>query len=331
MLSAHGAELVVLRAAPDAVADVSLARCDVLLNIGWRVTAGLMDRLSRCRLVVIYGIGADAVDLAAATERGIVVANTPLANVDDVANHAVTLLLASLRRLLPLDAAVRGGRYDWQVMRPSHNPRGKTLGLVAFGNTARALAGKMTAAFGMQAIAYDPYAPREVAEAHGVRLAPLEEVMRTADLISVHAPLTPETRGMIGAAELGMLKPTSHLVVTGRGGVVDESALVQALREGRIAGAALDVQVDEPLSAEDPLFAAPNLILTPHCAGYSEESFVELKRLACEAACCVLEGRWPRWVVNRGVVPRAPLAGEYLPEAAVSGRRIDAGNCGQPD
>jgi D-3-phosphoglycerate dehydrogenase len=306
-LARHDAELIVIERPAETVSDTLLASCDALLNIGWRVPAALMDRMPQCRLIVVYGIGTDAVDLAAASQRGIVVSNLPLVAVDDVANHAITLLLASLRRIPQLDAAVHRGVYDWRMMRPAHNPHGRVLGLVSLGNTARSLARKMAAAFDMQLIAYAPTIAPAIADELHVRLVSLPELMSQADLISVHVPLNERSRGMIGETELRLMKPTAHLVVVGRGHVVDETALVRALREGWIAGAALDVQAHEPLPPDDPLLTAPNLILTPHCAGHSEESWWAMKRLACEAVCRVLAGHWPQWVVNPGVIPRIPL------------------------
>ena len=193
-------------------------------------------------MITVYGIGTDSVDVEAATERGIIVSNIPFAAVDDVANHATALMLAWLRRLFQADAGVRRGDYEWDVVRPCHNPRGKTLGLVAFGNTARAVADKMSSAFGMNVIAHDPYVPPEAARKHGARLTTLEEVFRESDLISVHVPRTPESLGMIGEAYFRSMKPTAFLVAVGRGGVIEEGALIRALREGWIAGAALDVQ-----------------------------------------------------------------------------------------
>jgi D-3-phosphoglycerate dehydrogenase len=193
------------------------------------------------------------------------------------------------------------------MMRPAHNPHGRVLGLVSLGNTARSLARKMAAAFDMQLIAYAPTIAPAIADELHVRLVSLPELMSQADLISVHVPLNERSRGMIGETELRLMKPTAHLVVVGRGHVVDETALVRALCEGRIAGAALDVQAHEPLPPDDPLLTAPNLILTPHCAGHSEESWWAMKRLACEAVCRVLAGHWPQWVVNPGVIPRIPL------------------------
>jgi D-3-phosphoglycerate dehydrogenase len=309
-LAAHNAALNVVAGGPDTVADDVLGECGALINLDWRVTAELLDRMPWCRLVTLPGIGTDSVDLNAATARGVVVSNVPLAAVDDVANHAVALLCACMRRLVQLDAAVRRGHYSLDVMRPAYNPRGKTLGLIAFGNIARAVAAKMAGAFGVHVIAYDPYVSPEIGERHGVRLTTLEEVLRTSDLLSVHAPLTPGSRGLIGAPELRRMKATAYLVVTSRGGIVDEAALVRALGERWIAGAALDVQEHEPLAPGDPLLSAPNLILTPHCAGYSKEGFAEVKRLACRAVCDVLDGRWPRWVVNQGVTPKIALTSE---------------------
>jgi len=308
-LAAIGVALEEVSVPLDQMDPAALARCHILLNMTWRVTAEVMDRMPRLRQVSVYAIGTDMIDLAAATERAIIVTNVPAATVDEVANHAAALILASIRRIPQLDRRVREGHYDWAPLRPSHNPRGRTLGLVAFGNIARALARKMASGFGMRVIAHDPHVPPDAGASLGVRLTTLEEVMAESDVISVHVPRTPASYHLIGEAALRLVKPTTHLVSTSRGGVIDEAALIRALEEGRLAGAALDVQEREPLPPDDPLLRAPNLIVTPHCAGYSVEGVAEMRRQLIADVVAVLQDRWPRHVVNPAVRPKLPLAG----------------------
>ncbi len=242
-----------------------------------------LERLTVCRAVVRYGVGLDNVDVPVANELGIGVTNVPEYGHEEISNHAIALLLALYRKLFEFDGAVRrggaGAPAPHEVTRLSH----ATLGLVGFGRIGRHVARKAKA-FGLTVVAYDPYANPAVAEAAEVKLVELDELLQTADCVSLHVPLTAETRHLIGARELGLLKPGATVVNIGRGGLVDETALVEALRSGHLAGAALDVTEIEPLPLDSPLLDAPNVILTPHVAWVSEAALKDLRTLTAEAA-----------------------------------------------
>jgi D-3-phosphoglycerate dehydrogenase len=245
-----------------------------------------LERLDGCRAVVRYGVGLDNVDVDAAQELGIAVGNVPEYGHEEISNHAIALLLALSRKLPAFDAAVRRGGTGipapQSIRRLSHG----TLGLVGLGRIGRRVAEKARA-FGMSVVAYDPYATA----ASGVELVELDELLARADILSLHVPLTPETRHMIAARELALLRPGALVINIGRGGLVDEDALVGALRSGHVAGAALDVTEIEPLPLDSPLLEAPNVILTPHVAWVSDVALEDLKRLTAEAALRLLATR----------------------------------------
>ena len=245
-----------------------------------------LERLDGCRAVVRYGVGLDNVDVDAAQELGIAVGNVPEYGHEEISNHAIALLLALSRKLPAFDAAVRRGGTGipapQSIRRLSHG----TLGLVGLGRIGRRVAEKARA-FGMSVVAYDPYAT----PASGVELVELDELLARAHILSLHVPLTPETRHMIAARELALLRPGALVINIGRGGLVDEDALVGALRSGHVAGAALDVTEIEPLPLDSPLLEAPNVILTPHVAWVSDVALEDLKRLTAEAALRLLATR----------------------------------------
>ena len=265
----------------------------------------VVEALNRCRVIVRYGVGVNTIDLAAATEKGICVANVPDYCLDEVSDHALALLLNLARRITAADRLVKRGEWDFKRAAPVRRLRGQTVGLVGFGNIPRILAAKLKP-LGFRLIAHDPYVPRSAAEERGVTLVSLDRLCREADIVSVHAPLTAETRGMIGREQLRSMKPRAYLVNTSRGPVVDEGALLEALREGWIAGAALDVVEEEPIRPDHPLLSMEQVILTPHMAWYSEEAMEELRTKAAEAVREVLQhGRYPRYLVNREVMKQA--------------------------
>lgn len=261
-------------------------------------TRQVIDGLSRCRVIARYGVGVDTVDVAAATARGIVVANVPDYATEEVSDHAVALILALHRRLPAYDRAVRGGRWDFRVGAPVPRLRELTVGIVGFGRIGRRVADKLRA-FGVRCLATDPYVPAFPA---WVEAVPLDALVAGADVVSLHCPLTPETRHLIDQDRLRRMKPTAFLVNTARGAVVDTAALVRALREGWIAGAGLDVFEEEPLPPDHPLHALDQVILTPHAAFYSEGALLELKHKAATAVLDVLQGRRPASVVNPEVL-----------------------------
>jgi D-3-phosphoglycerate dehydrogenase len=249
---------------------------DLLLNAGaWPLPAHLLDRVPACRCVAGYGVGLDFVDLADAGRRGLLVCNMPNANTEEVATHALALLLACARRLRELDATVRRGGFDWPRAQPLHRLRGRTLGLLAFGRIARRLA-ELAAPLGVELLAHDPFVGDEEIRRHGVEPVDLDALLRRSDVLSVHAPSTPETRGLLDAERLALLPAGAILVVTSRGDVYDADAVAAALASGRLAAAGLDVFPAEPLPSGHPLTRLDSAVLTPHVAGYSEESVADL-------------------------------------------------------
>jgi len=279
---------------------IALGReADAVINQHVAVTARVLDAWPRCRIVVHFGKGVDNIDVAAATERGIWVANVRDANWDEVSNHVLALVLAFARGLFIYDSEVRAGRWSYRSAVPRHRLAGQVLGIVGFGDIGRVLARKAQG-IGLRVIAHS----RQPAEGHDVDFVSLPELLRQSDFVSIHVPLTPESAGMIGSQELSLMKPSAYLINTSRGGVVDQPALVEALRARRIAGAGLDVTDPEPPLPDDPLLALDNVILTPHVAWYSEESRERVTVEAAREVVRILHGEPPHSAVNAGLVPR---------------------------
>ncbi|MFB3818254.1 MAG: C-terminal binding protein [Candidatus Methylomirabilales bacterium] len=276
---------------------------DAILNCYAKVTARVIAGLKRCRLIARYGIGVDNVDLDAATRAGILVTNVPDYCVDEVSDHALALLLALARRIVAADAAVKAGAWDVVAHKGIQRLRGQTLGLLGFGKIARALAAKARA-LGLRVVATDPYVDAAAMAQQQVRAVDLDTLLAEADAVSVHVPLSPKTRGILGERELARMKPTAFVINTSRGGLVDEPALAAALQAGRLAGAGLDVVAQEPPAPDHPLRQAPNLILTPHLAFYSREAVVELQTKAAEEVARALRGEPPRSPVNPEALKR---------------------------
>ena len=267
------------------------------------VPAKVINRLSGCRLIARYGIGVDNVDVRAATAAGIVVTNVPDYCVDEVSDHTMALVLALARKVPLSDRRVRSGTWSVPGLAPIHRLRGRVLGLVGFGKIPRAVAPKAQA-FGLQVIAHDPYVSPETAAGLGVRLVSLADLLSESDVVSLHAPLTDETRNLINAATIKTMKPGAFLVNTSRGPMVNVSDLADALKTGRLGGAALDVLPQEPPPADSPLAGLDNVILTPHSAWSSVEAVTELQTKAAEEVARALTGQRPRSPVNPEVLPR---------------------------
>ena len=308
VLAARGYGLELAGCACDDEVVAVASEATAILNAYYRIGAGLLERLPALRVVVRGGVGYDNIDVDAATRAGVLVCNVVDYATHEVANHAFALLLALNRKLVPLDRAVREG-----VLRPPaalmpHTGRlaGQTLGLVSFGAIARAVADRARG-FGMRVVAFDPHVDAADAAALGVALVPLPEVLAQADYVSVHTPLSAATRGLIGAEQLALMKPSAYLVLTSRGGVLDEAALVEALSEKRIAGAGIDVWEDEPPGTDHPLLRLDNVIGSMHMAWYSEVADVARRRGHAESAADFLDGVSPRSVVNPAVLERFPL------------------------
>ena len=283
---------------------IALAQeADAILNCYAKMPARVMQNLKRCRIIARYGIGVDNVDLAAATKAGILVTNVPDYCVDEVSDHALALLLALARKIVTADAGVKSGTWNVTAHAEIRRLRGQTLGLLGFGKIAKVLASKVQP-LGMKVLVYDPYLAPELIALHGSEAASLQRLFAEADAISIHVPLSPETRNLIGQRELAHMKPTAFLINTSRGGIVDEQALAVALKESRLGGAALDVLSAEPPPPDHPLRQAPNMILTPHLAFYSQESVIELQTKAAQEVARALKGEPPRSPVNSEVLTR---------------------------
>lgn len=271
------------------------------------ITDEVLASMPQCKVVARYGVGLDTLDLDAATEHGVVCAHVPDFCMEEVANHALLLLLSAVKKVVPLDRAVRDGTWRAGSLSPMAHLHGQTLGLVACGNIAQAMA-KRARALSMRVIGFDPYVSAEAVETAGIELVPtLEVLLHEADVVSVHAPLTEQTRHIIDAAAFAQMKPSAFLVNTSRGPTVDEEALIEALREGRIAGAGLDVFEHEPLPGDSPLTEMDNVVLTPHSASYSDFAFQLLSRRVGESVVDVLSGHWPRFVANPAIRERLEL------------------------
>jgi D-3-phosphoglycerate dehydrogenase len=279
------------------------ADCDALLNTyAGPITAEVMERMPKCRIIARYGIGVDTIDLDAATRAGIIVTNNPTYCIEEVAEHTMALLLACARKAPLYDRVVRGSRWDIAPGKPMLRLSGSALGLVGFGNIARQVAVRAHA-FGMRIIYADPYVPEGRFAVPGKKVE-LDELLESTDFVSLHPPLTRDTRKMINDRTLSRMKPSAFLINCSRGPIVDTDALVRALDANVIAGCALDTVDPEPLPDPHPLRGRASVIVTPHVAWYSEQSLVGLQEGAPNEVRRVLTGEWPVNVVNREVKGR---------------------------
>jgi D-3-phosphoglycerate dehydrogenase / 2-oxoglutarate reductase len=295
VLDGHDVELRRLQCRTPQEVAAQAADADVLINQYVPITGEVLDALPRCRLVVRYGVGVDNVDLEAAEARGVWVANVPDYGRDEVADHTLALALSVLRAVVVLDRTVQAGSWDLEPARPLRRLSTLTWGVVGCGAIGTAVAGR-AAGLGMRVLGYDVAGVRSEPPIERVAL---EDLLSRSDLVSLHAALTRDSHHLIGADALGRMRPTAWLVNTARGGLVDSAALLAALDNGALAGAALDV-----LEAEPPddlgwrLARHPKVVTTPHAAWYSEEAFLTLKTEVAREALRVLEGGPPRSPVN---------------------------------
>ncbi len=278
---------------------------DVILVVYTKITKRIMESAPRLKGIVRYGIGVDNVDVRAATEMGIYVANVPDYCIRTVAEYTFALLLALARKIILADRTVKSASWKIWTQQPAElmgvDLEGKVLGLIGMGNIGSAVAIRAKA-FGMKVIAYDPYLEKDKAELLGVELVDLDALLKNSDFVTIHVPLTSETQGMIGEQELRKMKNTAYLINTSRGPIVKEDALYEALKNKWIAGAALDVYEKEPPERDNPLFKLDNTVLTPHIAWYTEEALKRLKRSVAEEAIRILNGMPPKNLVNKDVL-----------------------------
>jgi D-3-phosphoglycerate dehydrogenase len=302
-----GAELVWAQTKQEAELIRVCRDADGLLNQYALLTRKVLENLPKCKAIARYGVGVDSIDLKAATDFGIIVANVPDYCIDEVAIQAVTMLMALIRKIAFFDQKVKSGQWDFRQGTPIHRIRGKVMGLVGCGRIGMEVA-KILSSLGVRVIAFDPYIEKA---GGGIELVDLETVFKESDFISIHCPLNESTLHLIGEDAFQKMKKRPLIVNTSRGPIIDEKTLVEALQKGLVCGAGLDVMEKEPPDPQNPLLKMENVIFSPHMGFYSEESINELNRRTAESVADVLLGKWPRSVVNREVKgkTRASLSG----------------------
>jgi len=295
-----GAELILAQVQKEEDLIRACREADGLLNQYALLTRRVLENLPKCKVVSRYGVGVDSVDLRAATDLGIIVANVPDYCMDEVSSQTISMILTLIRKTAFFDQKVKSGQWDFRLGIPIYRTRGKTLGLVGCGKIGLEVA-KRISAFGVRVMAFDPYIPKA---AQGIELTDLDTLLKESDFISVHCPLNESTRHLIGEKEFQKMAKKPLFINTSRGPIIDEIALIQALEEGRISGAGLDVLEKEPPDLQNPLLKMENVILSPHVSFYSVESISELKRRTAENVSAVLLGKLPKSVVNLEVIGR---------------------------
>ena len=271
-----------------AVADVD----GIILRANGKVSRRLMQAAPRLKVVARHGVGVEAIDRAAAAERGIVVVNTPYANDESVAEHCLGMMIMLAKRMAAADKAARAGDFGARYRLIGTEVQGKTLGLVGFGKIGQRVAAMGHRGLEMPIVYFDVVAYSQAEEDLGARRLPFEQVLRESDFVSVHTPLLPATKGLINEAALRQMKKTAFLINSSRGPVVEQAALIRALQEGWIAGAGLDVFDPEPLPADSPLVALENVVLSPHMAAHTDEALLRMA-MVVKDVMAVIEGRPP--------------------------------------
>jgi D-3-phosphoglycerate dehydrogenase len=295
-LDAIGATLRPLNVTSEEEVAAACREADALLVTYAKIGKIALAGMPKLKIVVRTGVGYDSLDVPAATARKVMVANVPDYCVSDLAEHTLALLLAWWRRIADLDRQVRTEGWGRPV-KPVYRLEGRTLGILGMGRMGQAVAARARG-FGVRLLGFDPYVPTRVFSTLGVERADLEELMRASDILTLHCLLDAETRGIICERTLGLMRPTAVIVNTARGGVIKTDALVQAIRAGRIAGAALDVVEPEPLPMDHPIRSLPRVLLTPHAAWYSEDAEPELRRRAARTVVQALRGERPATLLN---------------------------------
>lgn len=303
---------------PDGLRSIIADYDGLVVRSETKVTAQIIDAAARLQVIGRAGVGVDNIDLEAASRRGIVVVNAPTANTIAAAEHAIALMLSLARRVPQACASLRGG--EWQRSRfVGVEVRGKTLGVIGLGRIGAEVA-KRAQGLLMEVVAYDPFTSADHAARLGITIVPLEDLLRTSDFVTLHTPLTPATRGMLGARELSLMRPTAYVINCARGGLIDEDALYEALETGRLAGAALDVFAQEPPGGSR-LLQSEKVICTPHLGASTREAQVGVAVDVANQVLAVLRGEPVRYAVNAPALSPEALAalGAYLPVAEVVG------------
>lgn len=281
---------------PDEV--ISLTKnADAILIERAPITKEVIDSLERCKIIVRYGVGYDSIDTEAAREKGIPVVNVPDYGTEQVADHAMSLLLSLVRKIPQIVSQVRKGVWEITPCRPIIGLQGKTLGIAGFGNIGRDVA-KRAQGFGIRTIGYDPFVEEDVYEELGTQKVDWHSLLEESDMISIHLPLTEDTKHIFNSEAFERMKSTAYLVNASRGGVVSTDCLIKALEQHQIAGAALDVLEEEPISPDNPLLKMEQCLITSHCAWYSESSITKLQRHAALEIKRLFSGERPKHIVN---------------------------------
>ena len=266
------------------------------------IPASVINAGLALKVIARHGVGYDNIDLKAAAARKIAVCITPRANALSVAEHVLALMLALAKRIIPFDVATRKNEWGNRNSYSAFDLDGKTLGIIGMGRIGMLVCHKAKAAFNMEILAYDPLVPKEAMEKAGAKVAAIPEILKASDFVTLHVPSMAETKGLVGEAQLKMMKRSAYLINCARGPIVDEAALVKALRDGTIAGAGLDVFDPEPPKADNPLFGLSNVVLSPHSAGLTVECVIRMATHAAQAIMDVLEGRRPEGIINPEVL-----------------------------
>jgi D-3-phosphoglycerate dehydrogenase / 2-oxoglutarate reductase len=293
-----GADLILAQVREEEAVILACNDADGLINQYALLTRKVLKNLQKCKIIARYGVGVDSIDLRAATDLGIIVANVPDYCIDEVSDHTIALIMTLIRKTAFFNHKVKSNQWDFHPGIPIHRIRGRTLGLIGCGKIGLEVAKKM-AIFGVRAIAFDPYVEKAP---EGIEITGLDNALKESDIISIHCPLSESTHHLIGEQEFKKMVRKPLLINTSRGPIIDEKALIQALEERHISGAGLDVLETEPPDPQNPLLEMENVVLSPHAGFYSEESISELKRRTAKNVSDVLKGRWPGSVVNREVM-----------------------------
>lgn len=325
IIKSAGGELIDCDQLPLEDAWAQCETADAVMVRRAAVTPAMIARLRRCKILLRYGVGVDNIDLPAATRHGIIVGHVPVYCQDEVSTHAIALMLACVRRIVPTHEKMRAGGWDLHRSDPVYRLAGQTIGLVGFGTLAQAVARKLQG-WDVRLVATDPYVSPETASLLNVTLLPFERLLAQSDVVSLHVPLVRETNHLIDTRSLALMKRGANLINTSRGPVVDATALLDALDSGGIAGAALDVFEEEPLAQDSPLRQHPRVVLTDHMAWYSEESQIELQRRAAREVVRACTGQLPEAIANPEVLSVLGRAAEWIPNhlATWQTRRAEA-------
>ncbi|RSL33964.1 C-terminal binding protein [Salibacterium salarium] len=300
VLEQAGVEFVKTQCKTEEEVIEACKNADGILNQYAPITRKVIEKLENCKIISRYGVGVNTIDVDAATKYGIIVANVTDYCMDEVSDHALSLIMACTRKVTKLNNEVKAGNWDFKVGVPMYRLRGRTLGLVGFGKIPQTLALKAQA-LGLNIVTYDPFVNEETAKQLNTEIVDLNTLCERSDVISVHAPLVESTRGMISKQQFSRMKKEAFIVNTARGPVIDEEALVEALHDNEIAGAGLDVVEEEPISSDSELLKMDNVILNPHVAWYSQEAQVELKTKTAQNVADVLNGKYPTYLFNPAV------------------------------